>query len=87
MFGYSLWSIYFIVNMIYSIIMFLFFHSALIRKATKRVKVPVKDAIKAMNISYIIYAFIGSLCLIGDIIQLIINPKKCIWLSYIYKEE
>ncbi len=87
MFGYNFWPIYFMINMICSIIMFLFFHSALVRRTIKRAEVPVKDALKAMNISYIIYVFIGSLCLVGDIIQLFTCPKKCIWLSYIYKEK
>ena len=93
MFGYSFIRIYFIINFVYTIITFIFLHGIMARqlcdnyhKLTSK-DLPSKEVSASMNGFYILSAFTGSIRLILDILQLIFNHKKCIWLYHIYKDD
>ena len=93
MFGFSFIQLYFIINMLYTIIMFFFLHNIVSEKMYKNHhkitdKYMTNKEIKiAMNLFYIIGAFLGSLRLFKDILNLILDHRTCIWLHRIYEKK
>jgi len=85
MFGYSWLHIIFMINSLYTIILFLFFHQQVTGKIVDNYKeMKEKDLTKdeidySTCIFYLLSILTGTLRLIGDIICLLICRKKCIW--------
>ena len=82
----SFLQIYFLINIIYTIIIMIFFDKILVDIFFKK-KVPTNHISGMLNTSYIILILIGTFCLISDIIVLLINPRRCIWLYRVYEDK
>ena len=93
MFGYSFTQLYFMINMLYTIIMFFFLHNIIAEKIFKNHHkltssyMTDKEVQISMNIFYIIGPLIGSIRLLKDVLNLIFDHKTCIWLHRIYEKE
>ena len=93
MFGYSFPQLFFMTNMIYTIIMFFFLHNIIVEKIVENHHkltscYMTDEEIKiSMNIFYVISVFIGSIRLLKDILNLIFDHRTCIWLYRIYENK
>lgn len=90
MFGYSFIRLYFMINMAYTIIMFLLLHNIIAKKLynhhhrlTSR-HLTNEEIQVSMNVFYIIGIFTGSIRLLKDMLNLFFDHKTCIWLHKIY---
>jgi len=87
-FGFSFFQLYFLINLIYTMILFIFYHSILIKKIEEKYKewdiedLSNKKAHEIINIFYIIMTFIGSIMLFCDFVQFLFNRKNCLWLYH-----
>ncbi len=93
MFGHNFLQLYFITNLIYTMITFIFLHKIIAQKLLDNHKEKTSHHLDdqelqiSMNIYYIFSAFLGSIRLLKDILNLLFNPKRCVWLYYIYKDK
>ena len=93
MFGYSIFEIYFMINLIYTVITFFFLHNIIVEKVYKEYKNTTSKTLTnqeiqvSMNIFYVMSAFIGSFRLFKDVMSLLFNHRECIWLYQIYKKD
>lgn len=93
MFGYSLLQIYFMINFIYTIIMFFLLHKIIVKKIyythhkiTSNYMTDREITI-SMNIFYVMGAFVGSIRLFKDVLNLLFDHKACIWLYNKYEDK
>ncbi len=93
MFGYSIIQLYFLTNMIYTIIMFFLLHNSIVERMIKNHKrmtdqdLTDEEVISAMNIFYVIGPFFGSVKLFKDTMNLIFDYRSCIWLHWLYRNK
>ena len=90
MFGYSIVQLYFLTNMVYTIIIFFLFHNSMVERILKNHYMMAKHVMTdeeirmTMNIFYITGAFFGSIKLLKDTLNLIFDYKSCLWLHWLY---
>jgi len=93
MFGYSLLQLYFLANMVYTVITFIFLHNILAEKMYKEYKQVTSKEMSSeqltisMNIFYVISAFIGTFRFAKDILNFILNNRQCVWMYRVYKKD
>jgi hypothetical protein len=93
MFGFGFLELYVLVNLIYTVVMFLLFHGYCANKiAEKSYEIHKKELTKQeisiiMFIFYFSYIFVGTVCLIIDFLQSIFTPKNALWLHWLFKEK
>ena len=93
MFEYSIVQLYFLTNMVYTLIIFFFFHNSIVERRMMVFKklhsrdLTEKEIRTIMNTFYIISAFLGSIKLFQDTLNLILDHKSCLWLHWIYRNK
>lgn len=93
MLGYNPIQLYFLTNMIYTIIMFFFLHNSIVERMMKCHKMITdhdltdEEIMMNMNIFYVVGAFFGSIKLFKDTMNLIFDYKSCIWLHWLYRNK
>ncbi len=82
MFGLSILETYFFINMIYTLILFFFFHNKLINRAKDRYETSnnSNDIEGAITIFYITSIFLGSVKLVKDLLTFLFLPDDSLWL-------
>jgi hypothetical protein len=90
MFGYSIVQLYFLTNMIYTIIIFFLFHRSMVERIYKNHHMMTQHYMTdeeirmTMNIFYITGPFFGSIKLLKDTLNLIFDHRSCLWLHWLY---
>jgi hypothetical protein len=93
MFGYNLLELYFMINLIYTVITFIFLHNIIAEKVYNEYKETTSKSLTSgelttsMNVFYVFSVGTGTFRLANDFLRLIIVPKKCIWLYRIYGKD
>jgi len=93
MFGFSLLQIYLLINLLYTILSFIFLHNILVRHISEQFKestsrdLTPEEIQTSMSVFYILSALIGTIRLLQDIRTFLFNRKECIWLYHLYKKE
>ncbi len=88
MFGFNLLPLYFFINIVYTLSVWLFLHNIIADKITKQFNIEFnKKVLASMNIIYIMLIFIGSIFVVFDFLQLLINPRCSLWLYWIYGDQ
>jgi len=87
MFDFNFFEKLYIIHFSYAFFMFLFYHRSLVEQTAKATKKSLEEVNSNMTTTYVMMLIFGSLCLLFDLIQLIFNHRKCIWLHPLYRNQ
>ena len=69
--------------------MFFFFHDRLTKKIIKSndQELTPTEVVCALHVLYIMYVLFGIFPLLINILLILISPKDCLWLKWMYKDK
>jgi predicted membrane protein len=79
--------IYFLISMIYTVILFLFFHGSIVDRYSESNNVSPETIEDSMFMFYVMSIIFGGFSLLLNVVYLFIAPKCCIWLHWYYKDK